>query len=111
MGCRCPRCGKGRLFEGFLAVAERCGVCDLDLSRQNSGDGPVAFIILLLGGVVVGLALVVEMNFAPPLWLQLVMWLPLALGGSIGLLRPFKATLIAFQCKHDVQFSRDDDAR
>jgi uncharacterized protein (DUF983 family) len=51
------------------------------------------------------------MNFAPPLWLQLVMWLPLALGGSIGLLRPFKATLIAFQCKHDVQFSRDDDAR
>ncbi len=71
----------------------------------------MAFIILLLGGVVVGLALVVEMNFAPPLWLHLVMWLPLVLGGSIGLLRPFKATLIAFQYKHDVQFSRDDDTR
>ncbi|MFQ5958048.1 MAG: DUF983 domain-containing protein [Alphaproteobacteria bacterium] len=110
LACRCPRCGVGRLFKGFLDVAERCDVCDLDYSRQNSGDGPAVFIILILGFVVVGLALVVEINFAPPLWLHLALWFPLILGGSIGLLRPFKATLIALQYKHDVQFGSDDDA-
>ncbi len=108
--CRCPRCGTGRLFKGYLDVVERCGVCDLDFSRQNAGDGPAVFIILILGFVVVGLALVVEVNFAPPLWLHLVMWFPLILGGSMGLLRPFKATLIALQYKHNVQFRSDDDA-
>ncbi len=106
---RCPRCGEGKLFDGFLDVAERCGACDLDLGQQNSGDGAAFFIILILGFVVVGLALVVETTYAPPMWLHLLLWFPLILGGSLGLLRPFKATLIALQYKHRVGFESDDD--
>ncbi len=110
IACRCPRCGEGKLFAGFLDVAERCAVCDLDLTQQNSGDAPAVFIILILGGVVVGLAFLFETTFAPPMWLHLLIWFPLILGGSIGLLRPFKAIMIALQYKHRVQFESNDDA-
>lgn len=107
---RCPRCGRGHLFRGFLDIADRCDVCDLDLSQQNSGDAPAVFIILILGIVVVGLAFFVETTFAPPMWVHIALWFPLILGGSIGLLRPFKATMIALQYRHRVQFESDDDA-
>ena len=107
---RCPRCGEGRLFDGFLDVVERCEVCELDLTQENAGDGPAVFIMLIVGFVVVGLALVAETTLAPPLWLHLVVWFPLILAGSIGLLRPFKATLIALQYRHRVEFESDDDA-
>ncbi len=110
LGGRCPRCGRGHLFRGFLDVAERCDVCGLDLSQQNSGDAPAVFIILILGIVVVGLAFVVETVFAPPMWVHIALWFPLILGGSIALLRPFKATMIALQYRHRVQFESDDDA-
>lgn len=97
---RCPRCGEGRLFNGFLTVAPSCTACGLDLSKQDSGDGPAVFVILLLGFVVVGLALWVELVYAPPLWLHLVLWLPLIAILGIGMLRPLKAVFIALQYKH-----------
>lgn len=98
--CRCPQCGKGALFRGFLAVRPVCEVCGLDLSSQDSGDGPAAFIILIVGGIVVALALFTEVAYAPPIWLHLVLWLPLTVALTLGLMRPFKATLIALQYKH-----------
>jgi uncharacterized protein (DUF983 family) len=100
--CRCPRCGQGRLFAGLLTVAPTCSVCGLDLAAQDSGDGPAVFVILVLGALVVGLALAVELTFSPPLWLHMVLWPPLILVGAVALLRPFKATLIAFQYRHRV---------
>ena len=108
--CRCPRCGSGKLFRGFLTVAERCEVCDLDLSAHDSGDGPAVFIILILGFVVVALALWVEMSFAPPLWLHAILWPPVILGGALAMLRPFKATLIALQFKHYTDDFDEPDA-
>jgi len=98
--CRCPRCGRGRLYRGLLSVAPRCAVCGLDLAAHDSGDGPAAFAILLLGLIVVGAALIVEVRFAPPLWVHAVLWTPLILVGSIALLRPMKATLVALHYKH-----------
>jgi len=98
--CRCPRCGRGRLYRGLLAVAPRCAVCDLDLAAHDSGDGPAAFAILLLGLIVVGLALIVEVRFAPPLWVHAILWLPLILVGAIAILRPLKATLVALHYTH-----------
>jgi uncharacterized protein (DUF983 family) len=95
--CRCPRCGKGRLFEGVLNVAPRCAICGLDLSAHDAGDGPAVFVILFLGALVVGLALWVEVRFAPPIWVHIVLWLPLTLGGAILMLRPLKAGLIVQQ--------------
>jgi uncharacterized protein (DUF983 family) len=98
--CRCPRCGKGKLFAGPLRVRQACEVCGLDLSAQDAGDGPAVFVILVLGLIVVGLAAWVEIQFAPPIWLHLMLWTPLVLCGAIAMLRPIKAGLIALQYQH-----------
>lgn len=106
--CRCPRCGQGRLFEGFLGLRERCEVCDLDYSFADSGDGPAVFIILVVGFIVVGAALLVEVFLQPPYWVHALLWLPLIAVLSLGLLRPFKALLIALQYKHQAEEGRLD---
>ena len=98
--CRCPRCGKGELYSGLLTVAPSCRVCGLDLRAQDAGDGPAAFVVLILGAIVVALAIAVEIVFAPPLWVHMALWTPIILGGSIALLRPLKAGLIALQYRH-----------
>ena len=97
---RCPACGRGRLFQGFLTVRSRCKACGVDLSAQDSGDGPVAFIVLIVGAIVVTLALLSEVAWQPPVWLHFVVWLPLTVILVLALMRPFKATLIALQYKH-----------
>ncbi len=99
-GCRCPRCGKGRLFAGPLKVRQACEICGLDLSDQDAGDGPAVFAILFLGMIVVGLAALVEIKLAPPIWVHLVLWTPLILAGALAMLRPLKAGLIALQYRH-----------
>jgi len=100
LGCKCPRCGRGPLFSGFLTVAERCSDCDLDLSKADSGDGPAVFLIFILGFLIVPLALLFEALFEPPLWLHLVIWPPVVVGGAFALLRPMKGVMIALQYHH-----------
>ena len=100
LGCRCPQCGKGRLFSGLLSVRQACAVCGLDLSAQDAGDGPAVFAILMLGMLVVGLAALVEVNFSPPIWVHLLLWAPLILIGAVAMLRPLKAGLIALPYRH-----------
>ena len=100
LGCRCPRCGSGKLFVGLLNVRRACEVCGLDLSAQDAGDGPAVFVIFFLGLIVVGLAALVEIRFSPPIWVHLTLWTPLILGGAIAMLRPLKAGLIALQYRH-----------
>ena len=97
---RCPRCGEGRLFDGYLATAERCSACGLDYGFADSADGPAVFIIMIVGFLIVGLALLVEVWWSPPLWLHLIIWTPLVLGLTIGLLRPLKGVMIALQYQH-----------
>lgn len=97
---RCPRCGRGRLFAGYLRVAERCEACAFELRRHDSGDGPAVFVMFLVGGVVVALALWLELAFEPPYWLHVALWVPLIVVGSLVLLRPAKAILIALQYRH-----------
>jgi uncharacterized protein (DUF983 family) len=97
---RCPRCSKGSLFAGLLDVADRCPECDLDFAAQDAGDGPIALVVLVLGALVVGLAFVTEILFAPPFWVHLLLWIPVIVGGSILLLRPFKAWLIGQHYRH-----------
>ena len=97
---RCPRCGQGRLYSGFLKVVERCDVCGLNLAAHDTGDGPVPFIVLVVGGIVVGFALWLEVTYSPPLWVHAVLWPPVILGMSLYLLRFVKSLLIALQLKH-----------
>ena len=98
--CRCPRCGRGKLYDGIVSVAPRCAVCGLDLRAHDAGDGPIVFVVFLLGAVVVALAVLVEFTFAPPLWVHAVLWAPVVLIGSIAMLRPLKAGFIALQYRH-----------
>jgi uncharacterized protein (DUF983 family) len=98
--CRCPRCGKGRLFQGFLSVRPRCEACGLDNGFIDSGDGPAVFVILLAGFVVVGAALVVEFKYSPPFWLHVFLWGPLILATTLPPLRLMKSVMIALQYHH-----------
>jgi len=77
-------------------------VCGLDLKKEDSGDGPAVFVILILGALIVPLAIGVEVLFHPPEWVHLVIWPPVILAGAIALLRPFKATMIALQFRHKI---------
>lgn len=105
---RCPRCGRGKLFEGFLGVAKKCPSCELDYSKVDTGDGPAVFIILIAGFIIVGLALFVEISYQPPYWVHAAIFLPLAIILPVALLRPFKATLIALQFHNRAREGRLD---
>ncbi len=98
--CACPRCGKGKLFRGFLTIPPRCEVCGLDYGFADSGDGPAVFIMFIAGFIVVGAALVTEVLYHPPYWVHGALWLPLILVVTLGLLRPMKGLMIALQYYH-----------
>lgn len=106
---KCPRCGKGKLFSGFLTVAESCDVCNLDLAKADSGDGPAVFVMFVVGFVVVAVAFWWQMTFAPPVWLLLAGLTVLTVGLSLVLLRPFKAALIILQFRNDAAEGRTLD--
>ncbi len=93
----CPRCGEGKLFAGLLAPAKACANCQMDFGFIDSGDGPAVFVILIIGFVITGLAMVVEVNYSPPIWVHMVLWTPAIIGLSIWALRVCKGIMIALQ--------------
>jgi uncharacterized protein (DUF983 family) len=98
--CRCPNCGKGRLFTGFITVVDRCEACGEDLSHQRADDAPPYFVIFIVGHVVVALVLMVERAYAPSLWVHMALWLPLTLVLSLVLLPPIKGAVVGLQWAH-----------
>lgn len=105
---RCPRCGEGRLFSGFLTVGSECSNCRLDYSFADSGDGPAVLVILLIGFVVVALALWLEVAHQPPLWVHFLLWIPLATVLCLAALRLMKGLLICLQYRHGAAEGRLD---
>jgi uncharacterized protein (DUF983 family) len=105
---RCPRCGKGKLFQGFLTLRPSCEQCGLDFSFADAGDGPAVFVILLGGAIVVFAALITEVVYQPPYWVHAVLWLPLILLVTLVPLRPIKGLLIALQYHHKAEEGRLD---
>jgi uncharacterized protein (DUF983 family) len=103
---RCPRCGKGRLFRGYLAVRPSCPSCGLDYSGFEAGDGPAVFVILIVGAIVAGGALLTEVAFQPPYWVHALIWGPALVILSLAFLRPLKAALIVLQYKHRAEEGR-----
>ena len=97
---RCPRCGKGKLFSGFLTLAQRCTQCGLDYSFADAGDGPAVFVILIAGFIVAGAALAVEIAYEPPYWVHAALWGPLILITTLWPLRAMKGLMIALQYHH-----------
>lgn len=100
--CRCPRCGKGRLFPSFAALvpADRCEICNLSFDFAEKGDGPAVFAIFILGFLVLGGALIAEFKFGVPIWGHVVLWGVLTPLLALGLLRALKATMIGMQYRY-----------
>jgi len=103
---RCPRCGKGPLFVGYLRVAPHCECCGLDYALFDVGDGASVFVILLAGFFVVGAALIVEVRWSPPYWVHAVLWLPAITILTLGGLRLVKAALMVLQYRHQAREGR-----
>ena len=91
----CPECGSRTLFSGLTKFAPRCRACGLDFDQFNVGDGPAAFLTLIIGALVVALALTVELTWSPPFWVHIVLWVPFTAGAVIWGLRAGKAALLA----------------
>jgi uncharacterized protein (DUF983 family) len=96
----CPRCGAPTLFAGMLRFADRCSACGLDIGKFNVGDGPAAFLTLILGTVVTIMAITLELTLSPPLWLHMLIWIPVTLAGVIGSLRLAKAALLSAEYRN-----------
>ena len=109
LACRCPKCGEGRLFSGFLKVAAKCEACGRDLAAADAGDGPAVFIILIVGVIVCVGALITEITLSPPVWVHLAVWLPLTAILVLALVRPFKGVMLAMQFHHRASEVRNED--
>ena len=100
MGGLCPQCGAKTLFSGWTSFAPNCRVCGLDLATFNVGDGPAAFLTLILGAVVVILAITLELTLGPPFWVHMLLWIPFTAIAVIGSLRLAKGALISLEYRH-----------
>jgi uncharacterized protein (DUF983 family) len=94
---RCPNCGQGRMFRAFLKVADHCPACNENLSHHRADDLPAYLVIVIVGHIVVPLALWIETDYAPPVALQLAIYLPLTLIASLVLLQPVKGAVVGLQ--------------
>ena len=94
---RCPRCGEGKLFRAFLKVDNNCSVCGLDFTPHRADDLPAYLVIVIVGHIIVPLALWIETDYAPPVALQLAIYLPLTVVASLALLQPVKGAVVGVQ--------------
>ena len=102
----CPRCGNAPMFKGMAGFQPTCRSCGLDFQSFNVGDGPAAFLIFIVGGLIVGLAIWVELSFSPPFWVHILLWLPLAAALTVGLLRLAKGLLLALEYQRGAREGR-----
>ncbi len=99
----CPRCGKGKLFKGVISFAPRCTACGLDYQAFNVGDGAASFLILIVGAIVTGLAMWLELSRSPPWYVHVVLWVPLTLVLTLVLMRFAKGLLAALEYRHEAR--------
>ncbi|MCA1749409.1 MAG: DUF983 domain-containing protein [Parasphingopyxis sp.] len=102
----CPRCGAPTLFAGLARFAPNCRGCGLDYSSFNVGDGPAAFLTLIIGALVMGLALLVEVTLSPPFWLHVLLWVPFTASAVIFGLRVAKGMLLALEYRNAAREGR-----
>ncbi|CAN5378303.1 DUF983 domain-containing protein [soil metagenome] len=96
----CPQCGARTLFGSITGFAPRCRGCGLDFSQFNVGDGPAAFLILVIGALITAMAVVTEVKVHPPFWVHILLWLPLTLVAVVGSLRVAKAALLILEYRN-----------
>jgi uncharacterized protein (DUF983 family) len=101
--CKCPTCQKGHLFKAYLKVADYCDHCGTDFLQEDSGDGAAPFIMIIVGIAVAFLAAYTELIYEPPYWLHFILWFPLSLILTLGLLQPLKGVMINIQFHHNAR--------
>jgi uncharacterized protein (DUF983 family) len=102
----CPRCAAKTLYKGLAGFAPKCRACGLDFAGFNVGDGPAAFLILIVGAIVTALAIALELAAEPPFWVHVLLWLPLTAALVVGLLRLAKGLLLALEYRHRAREGR-----
>ena len=102
----CPRCAAKTLYRGLAGFAPKCRACGLDFAGFNVGDGPAAFLILIVGALVTGLAVALELSAEPPFWVHILLWLPLTAALVVGSLRLAKGLLLALEYRHRAREGR-----
>jgi uncharacterized protein (DUF983 family) len=105
----CPRCAAPTLYKGLASFQPRCRVCGLDYSTFNVGDGPAAFLTFVIGGLMTGLAMWLELSREPPFWVHVLLWLPLTTVAVLASLRISKGLLLALEYKHRAREGRITD--
>ncbi|MFK7841371.1 MAG: DUF983 domain-containing protein [Sphingorhabdus sp.] len=106
----CPKCGQKTLFAHITQFSDTCRACGLDFGRYNVGDGPAAFLTLIVGAVILGLALAVESNFNPPIWVHVLLWVPLTIAAVVGSLRVSKAILLILEHRNQAREGSIDES-
>ena len=106
LAAKCPRCGQGDLFQGYLKLRASCPSCGLDYAKADSADGPAVFVIFIVGFLAVVLAIVARYVWYAPIWAAFLISGIGAIVMILGLLRPLKATLIALQFQHNAEEGR-----
>jgi uncharacterized protein (DUF983 family) len=97
LSCRCPACGEGRMFRAYLKVVDACPACGEELHHHRSDDAPPYFTIFIVGHIVIPIVLFLEIRYAPPLALQLAIWIPVMIGLSMAMLQPIKGAVVGYQ--------------
>jgi uncharacterized protein (DUF983 family) len=105
----CPRCGARSMFAGPIAFASRCRACGLDFQGFNVGDGPIALLTLVIGAIVVTGLAIVQVSADPPLWLQLLIWIPVTAIAVVFALRVAKGALLALEYRNAAREGRIRD--
>jgi uncharacterized protein (DUF983 family) len=100
---KCPNCGTGKMFGRFVKVADHCLVCGEDFTPQRADDLPAYLVIVIVGHAIIPSVLMVEANYAPPVWLQLLIWLPVTLISALALLQPIKGAIVGLQWQLGMQ--------
>ncbi len=109
MAGRCPRCGEGALFDGFLKFAPRCEACGADFTIEDTGDGPAFFVMSIVLFIIVPLALAFHMITQSPTWLTMVIWIPILIVCSLALLRPMRGVMFNTQWIREAREVRSKD--
>ena len=105
---RCPACGQTRAFSGYLKVVPQCVACSAPLGSVRADDAPPYFTIFLVGHILVPIMFAIERAYAPPLWSQAAVGLPVALAMCLGLLRPVKGATLGWMLKMGMMKSAEE---
>ena len=108
---RCPQCGRGALFDGYLKTAPACGACGLDLTGHRADDAPPYITIMIVGHAAIPLALAVKQLFDPPLGVQFAFWAPVMIAATAWLLPVSKGAMVGLQWANRMHgFGEEEDS-